>query len=146
MKTKSIIFPMRLITLLVILMLNSFNTYAQAGQSTKEGIDGPLTDMYVVLGAGAAGAVLGLSTLSFVDEPTKSFRNVSMGAAIGIIMGVGIVVYNQATRASSEIYGFKPNLNDNPLKYDSEIRQEFAMTSEFDQYRKPEWINYSFSF
>jgi hypothetical protein len=53
-------------------------------------------DMMVIAAAGVGGAVLGLSTLSFVDEPGDHFDNVLTGAAVGLIVGVLYVAYRQA--------------------------------------------------
>ncbi len=101
-----------LISLTIFTTANSSRCFAQdlkgysknSDQNSSLNMDGPLTDVYTVFGAGAVGAVLGLSTLSFEDEPSKSFKNVSVGAAIGIIFGVGLVIYNQVTRTSTTIY------------------------------------------
>lgn len=53
-------------------------------------------DMMVIAAAGVGGAVLGLSTLSFVNEPGTHFGNVLTGAAVGLIAGVLYVAYRQA--------------------------------------------------
>ncbi len=53
-------------------------------------------DFMIVLAGGAAGAVLGLSTLSFVSEPDDHYDNILTGGAIGIIAGVLYVAYRQA--------------------------------------------------
>lgn len=55
-------------------------------------------DLMLVAGAGVAGGILGLSTLSFVDKPSKHLANIWTGAAIGIIAGVVWVAYNSAQR------------------------------------------------
>lgn len=60
-------------------------------------------DILLVAGATAAGGLLGLSTLSFVDQPSKHLRNVWTGAAIGMITGVIFVAYNSAQRGSEEL-------------------------------------------
>ena len=65
----------------------------------------------IVGGAGAAGAILGLSTLSFVEKPGDHLKNVVAGAAIGIIVGVGVVAYLQATK-SHDIYNQGNNSED----------------------------------
>ena len=44
-----------------------------------------------------------VSTLSFVDEPSENLDHIVTGGAIGIILGVGIVGFMQATK-SQEIY------------------------------------------
>ena len=58
-----------------------------------------LADMYTVAGLGAAGAILGLSTLSFVEEPGDNLNNIVVGAAIGVIVGVGVVAWSQAEKS-----------------------------------------------
>jgi len=60
-------------------------------------------DILLVAGAGAAGAVLGLSTLSFVKTPSKHIANIWTGAAIGVIVGVVFVAYNSAQRGSIDL-------------------------------------------
>ena len=60
-------------------------------------------DIMLVGVAGAAGAVLGLSTLSFVDKPSQHLSNIWTGAALGIIGGVIFVAYNSAQRGSEEL-------------------------------------------
>ncbi len=137
--------PMISIILLVVLMFSSFGTYAQDGKSSSS-VSGPLTDMYVVLGVGAAGAILGLSTLSFTDQPTKNFRNVSMGGAIGIIVGVGIVILNQATKSSSEIYSQGTAKDQTPESFAQDSRTEFTQKKVFDQFKMNETVSFNFSF
>ncbi len=59
-------------------------------------VDQSKNDFMIVLAAGGAGAVLGLSTLSFVSEPDDHYDNILTGGAIGIIAGVLYVAYRQA--------------------------------------------------
>ena len=68
------------------------------GQADKAGGLGAasVTDISTVAAIGAAGAILGLSTLSFVEEPKDHFKNVLIGGAIGVIIGVGVVAFKQA--------------------------------------------------
>lgn len=131
--------------LLVSLMLSTVAANAQDAKSTTRTAD-PMSDLYIVLGAGAAGAILGLSTLSFASEPSKKIKNVSMGAAVGIILGVGIVIYNQATRASTEIYTDSQNFPLSPERFAQETRQEFKATTVFDSFRQEEWVNFKLNF
>ena len=65
-------------------------------------------DLLVVVGGGLAGAVLGLSTLSFVEEPKEHTRNILVGASLGIIAGVGYVAFSQANKTQDLIYGAEP--------------------------------------
>lgn len=60
-------------------------------------------DIVLVGVAGAGGAVLGLSTLSFYDEPSKHIANIWTGAAVGVIAGVIWVAYSSATRSSEDL-------------------------------------------
>lgn len=69
--------------------------FSQAEQGNDLGA-ASITDITTVAAIGAAGAVLGLSTLSFVEEPKDHFKNVLIGGAIGIIIGVGVVAFKQA--------------------------------------------------
>lgn len=85
-----------------LLLFNSYKGFAQEGSSS--GLLGDsLKDFYTVAGVGFAGSVLGLSTLSFVDEPGENLKNIVTGGAIGIILGVGVVAWKHATR-SKDMY------------------------------------------
>ena len=67
----------------------------------------------IVMGGGLAGAVLGLSTLSFVDKPNKHTKNILVGASLGIIAGVAVVIFNQANKSrdyfEDEEYSYQNN-------------------------------------
>lgn len=56
-----------------------------------------------IAAAGAAGGILGLSTLSFVDKPSQHLSNIWTGAALGVIAGVVFVAYQGAQRGSEEL-------------------------------------------
>jgi hypothetical protein len=60
-----------------------------------------VNDVGIVVGAGAAGAIIGLSTLSFYQKPKEHWKNITIGGAIGVIVGVGAVAYLQATRSQT---------------------------------------------
>jgi hypothetical protein len=51
----------------------------------------PKEQMKVIAFSGLGGAALGLSTLSFYDEPQDHLRNIAIGGAIGLI---GAVVFS----------------------------------------------------
>ena len=61
-----------------------------------------VNDFYVVAGMGVAGAVLGLSTISFQGDPSisKHGSRVQSGTALGIIIGVIVVAMSQAERST----------------------------------------------
>lgn len=93
---------------LIIFCVSAFIPNKAKAQAGDENLDGLVSDtkddLLVVVGGGLAGAVLGLSTLSFVDEPKDHTRNIMVGAAIGIIAGVGYVAMSQATKSKGMIY------------------------------------------
>lgn len=62
-------------------------------------------DLLIVAGAGLGGAILGLSTLSFYDEPSQHIRNIYTGAALGIVAGVIVVAVNYADKSQEAIRG-----------------------------------------
>jgi len=80
----------------------TFSVSAQDG-GNDDILQQSMQDIFIVAGTGAAGAILGLSTLSFVEEPSEHLNNIIVGGAIGIIIGVGIVAFKQAN-VSQDIY------------------------------------------
>jgi hypothetical protein len=67
------------------------NTYSNSGRNFKRGV---AAVMFSTIG----GAVLGLSTLSFYDKPQEHTNNITVGALIGLVAGVGYVVYDSSRR------------------------------------------------
>lgn len=76
-------------------------------QDAEDIVKNTQNDIMLVAGAGAAGAILGLSTLSFVDKPSKHISNVWTGAALGVIAGVVFVAYNSAQKGSEDLMSSK---------------------------------------
>lgn len=91
-----------IIAFICLFFMTTQQVMAQAGQS-DDVLQESLMDMTTVVAIGGAGAILGLSTLSFVEEPKDHLKNILVGGAIGIIVGVGIVAYKQAS-SSKEMY------------------------------------------
>jgi hypothetical protein len=91
----------------IIAFFLAFNllTVAAFAQENSEDdiIKNTQNDILIVAGAGAAGAILGLSTLSFVDMPSRHISNIWTGAALGIIAGVVWVAYNSAQRGQEDL-------------------------------------------
>lgn len=81
--------------------------------------DESLQDFTVVISLGGAGAVLGLSTLSFVERPGDHLRNIVVGAALGVVIGVSVVAWKQATQ-SRDMYIRNANV-DNNFDYNDRI-------------------------
>lgn len=59
---------------------------------------GPRRQMATIIFSGLAGAILGLSTLSFYGRPQDKLSNIAIGFAIGIIAGASYTTYQAATR------------------------------------------------
>lgn len=67
-------------------------------------------DIMLVAAAGVGGAVIGLSTLSFYDKPSKHVSNIWTGAAIGIIAGVIVVALSHAQKTQEELSLYSPKV------------------------------------
>lgn len=89
---------------LSLLLVFSSQAFGQQG-NVDELVQESKNDLMVVVAGGVAGAVLGLSTLSFVDEPREHTKNILVGASIGIIAGVAYVAFAQANKSKDLIYG-----------------------------------------
>jgi hypothetical protein len=74
-------------------------SFAQkAGGSNSEKVSGPKKQLSTIVFAGVAGAILGLSTLSFYGRPQDKLSNIAVGFAIGVISGAIYTTYNAATK------------------------------------------------
>jgi hypothetical protein len=130
--------------LLLSLLIPSFSFGADEDSGAGAGlVDDSIRDFSIVLGTGAAGAVIGLSTLSFVDEPSKHFKNVAVGGAIGIVFGVGYVIFSQASRSTSTIGQVTPMNQD---KFISMSKKEFSDYKIAQNYFQVPSFTYQFSF
>jgi hypothetical protein len=89
-----------LIVVSAVTLSFSGSAFAQGESSIlKESV----SDLTTVAAIGAGGAILGLSTLSFTEEPKDHLKNILVGGAIGIIAGVGIVAWQQANKSKTVI-------------------------------------------
>jgi len=115
----------------ILITVSAKNTFAQAGDAgLEELVDDTKSDLLAVVGGGLAGAILGLSTLSFVEEPKDHTKNIIVGAAIGIIAGVGFVAFSQASKSA--------------LMFDQEgveasLRRKEESIKTFDTYARVDW-------
>ncbi|MGE4130627.1 MAG: hypothetical protein AB7F86_03270 [Bdellovibrionales bacterium] len=66
----------------------------KAGQSATKG---PVKHVATIVFAGLAGAVLGLSTLSFYGRPQDKLSNIAVGFAVGVIAGTVYTTFKAAT-------------------------------------------------
>lgn len=72
---------------------------------TKTELRGTRKQLATIIFAGLAGAVLGLSTLSFHGRPQEHLSNIAVGFAIGTIAGTIYTTY-KATTAPREFYDY----------------------------------------
>lgn len=72
------------------------------GKSTASA--GPRRQIGTIVFAGLAGAVLGLSTLSFYGRPQDKLANIPVGFAVGAIVGTMFTTY-KAVAEPREFYG-----------------------------------------
>ena len=128
-----------------VILINPIQQVSAQDRDSQSGLmDESLADLSLVLGAGAVGAILGLSTLSFVEEPKDHFKNISIGGAIGIVIGVAIAVSGQATKSQSSIAQSIAPLNSNSLE--SLTRIDFSDIKIAKNYLVEPTVNYQFSF
>lgn len=89
--------------------------YPQGGpQAETTGKAGPRKQLATIIFAGLAGAILGLSTLSFYGRPQDRLSNIAIGFAVGVIIGTGYTTYQAATRPY-EFYNSSYDLYDRPI-------------------------------
>jgi len=98
MRNKALIGKWMIIFLLVQSLGSVFAQYQYDEQEAPNYTlaDQTKSDLMIITIAGLGGAVLGLSTLSFVEEPGDHADNILTGAAVGLIIGVIYVAYRQA--------------------------------------------------
>ena len=84
--------------IIILLMLSSFSLHAQedGGQTAIEKY-GPRRQISTIVYMGLAGAVLGLSTLSFYGRPQDKLTNIPIGFGVGVIIGTVYMTYQAAT-------------------------------------------------
>ncbi len=131
----------KLVALLFTFVVLSTSCFAQEGGDSSFAQDS-LKDITTVAALGSFGAILGLSTLSFVEEPSDHLKNIVVGAAIGIIIGVGVVAFNQASK--SKIF-YEENAFKN---FDFKDRMSFHASNQFKSksFDTLQQVNYTFSF
>ncbi len=103
----------KIISILLAFQLLTAVAFAQEESETDDVIKNTQNDILLVAGAGAAGAVIGLSTLSFVEKPSEHISNIWTGAAIGVIAGVIWVAYNSAQRNQEDLIDEEASLEFN---------------------------------
>ncbi len=135
----------RLVIISLLLQCLSFNLFAQDQGGAGDAIlQDSIKDVYTVIGVGVGGAIIGLSTLSFAETPKDNLKNIVIGGAIGIIIGVGIVAYKHATKTQSvyEEYSLAPDINFS-TSHRTAVHESYFQKNSSDT---PAQIGYQFSF
>ncbi|MFV3407810.1 hypothetical protein [Bdellovibrio bacteriovorus] len=117
------------VLLISLLIFTSSTSTAQANRSVKRNVA-------AVLFSTLGGAILGLSTLSFYGEPQEHTGNITTGALVGLLGGVGYVIYDSSRPAAPQ-YEYSQNLG-----MDFKNRR----ASETFVAKAPPMIQYSFTF
>ncbi len=87
-----------LLVFVLALMIQSPGAYAQTSEELAQRGAGPRKQMATIIFSGLAGAILGLSTLSFYGRPQDKLSNIAIGFALGVIGGATFTTYKAATR------------------------------------------------
>jgi hypothetical protein len=129
-----------------VLLAMPLHGYSQE-LNTDEMMESTKNDFLIVVSAGLGGAILGLSTLSFVEEPKEHTRNILVGASVGIIAGVAIVAYLQAEKSSSMFYGDEAQASLNTGDFNTYARAQWHTESHTSQLNlQPEAVNWTVNF
>lgn len=72
--------------------------YPNGNNSQQSTAIGPRKQLATIIFSGLAGAILGLSTLSFYGRPQDKLSNIAIGFAVGIISGTVYTTYQAATK------------------------------------------------
>lgn len=80
------------VLLAALILVTSQASFSQTNRTVKRNVA-------TVLFASLGGAILGLSTLSFYGEPQEHTNNITLGALIGFVGGVGYVLYDSSQPA-----------------------------------------------
>ena len=137
---------------LLVLTLTTQSVFAQSNDAVQGLVDDSKNDLMIVVGGGLAGAVLGLSTLSFVEEPKEHTRNILVGASVGVIIGVALVAYTQANKSRAAIHGTGKEevyYQKNSKSFDTARRISWHSTEvqqKINPIVSPYQLNFSFSY
>jgi len=107
-----------------------------------------INDVYTVIGTTSGGALLGLSTLSFVEHPSDHLKRVVIGGAIGLIIGVGIIAFKTASTGQNLYYeGHNPGAY-RPAAFSTDARLAWHREAHEKLSRAglPAQMSYQFSF
>lgn len=84
---------------LISIIVSAWPQFAPAQTSTSSATTGIRRGVAIVMFAGLAGAVLGVSTLSFYGEPQEHIGNIWTGLTVGALVG-GAYVISQSQKSA----------------------------------------------
>ena len=103
---------------------------------------GPRRQISTIVYMGLAGAVLGLSTLSFYGRPQDHLTNIPIGFGVGVVVGTIYMTYQAATDPDEFYretqYQYEP-------KFSKPWPQEFRMSDLYVRNQSPDF-SYRWSF
>lgn len=137
-KTKKI-----LMVLVISIQMIGIPSFAQSEDAPPP--SGTRRQMATIVFSGLAGAVLGLSTLSFYGRPQDRLSNIAIGFAIGIITGSVLVTYG-ATTNPDEFYGRDAYYYIPDGKLISSAELDFERTKNYRQAKQVDIPLYNYSF
>lgn len=108
---------LRVFILSALILTSTFtlnpNVHAQSvSTSSSQELTGTRKQIATIIFAGLAGAVLGLSTLSFYGRPQDKLSNIAVGFAIGVISGTIYTTYQAATAPYDNYQVLRTNFED----------------------------------
>jgi hypothetical protein len=114
-----------------LIMTAASPVHAQGGERERDGEitqKGPRKQITTIVFAGLAGAVLGLSTLSFYGRPQEKLSNIAVGFAIGVIGGAMYTTF-QAASNPRDFYSFNPPKGEVPqtIVLHDAVRDQLAL-------------------
>lgn len=141
----------KMLSCLLISFIFTQTSLAQSSASNDEFIEESKDNLLIVVAAGIAGAILGLSTLSFVEEPKKHTKNIIIGASLGIIAGVGVVTYTQANKSRELFYDDGTQVKSSIKVFDTYARNswhytEHSSSNTNDYQNLPLQFHYTFTY
>lgn len=104
------------LVLLCLMFSLSTPAYAQVppggpnGAESKSELKGTRKQLATIIFSGLAGAILGLSTLSFYGRPQEHLSNIAVGFAVGTIAGTIYTTY-KAANAPRDFYDYSLDEN-----------------------------------
>lgn len=115
-----------------VLLVTSFSlpSYSQ-GTNSADTKTGPRRQITTIFLSGLAGAVLGLSTLSFRGRPQDHLGDIAIGFGIGAVIGTIYTTYDTATSPEKYYGEFDPTKDIQYEQKNSDLVPLFAYQFEF---------------